>query len=62
MTGGLLAAATVESASAFTARLVARARALGEARAAALLLARRSKRASRWRDARLLWPLFGKDA
>ena len=38
------------------ARLTARARALAEAR----LLARRAD-PRRWRRARLLWPLFGKD-
>ncbi len=39
--------------------LVARARALAEARAASALLAKRSDPA-RWRRAGLLWPLFGK--
>ncbi|WP_225207793.1 hypothetical protein [Novosphingobium huizhouense] len=39
-------------------RLVARARALAEARALARTLRRP---ADRWRDARLLWPLFAKD-
>ena len=43
---------------AFVARLTAKARTLGLARAEALLLERAGKAPSRWRKARLLWPLF----
>jgi len=42
------------------ARLTAKARALAEARAEARALARRDNPA-RWRNARLVWPLFAKD-
>ena len=44
---------------AFVARLTAKARTLGLARAEALLLERSGKAPSRWRKARLLWPLMG---
>ena len=43
---------------AFVARLTAKARRLGLARAEALLAARRGAPERRWRSARLLWPLF----
>ena len=44
---------------AFIARLTARARKLGLARAEALLLERSGRGEARWRKPRLLWPLFG---
>ena len=44
---------------AFVARLTAKARTLGLARAEALLLERTGKSESRWRKSRLLWPLMG---
>ena len=47
---------------AFAARLAAKARRLGLARAEALLATRAGKPERRWRTARLLWPLFGRDA
>lgn len=43
-----------------TRRLAERVRKLAEAHAANRLLARRAE-PRRWRDARLLWPLFAKD-
>ena len=43
----------------FVARLTAKARRLGLARAETLLLERTGKSESRWRKARLLWPLMG---
>ena len=46
---------------AFVARLTAKARALGLARAEALLLERAGKAPVRWRKARLLWPLLGSE-
>ena len=46
-------------ADAFVARLTARARKLGLARAEALLLERNGRSENRWRKPRLLWPLFG---
>ena len=47
---------------AFVARLTAKARKLGLARAEALLLERSGKREAHWRKPRLLlWPLFGRD-
>ena len=46
---------------AFVARLTAKARTLGLARAEALLLERRGKPERRWRKARLLWPLMGSE-
>jgi hypothetical protein len=55
---GLISGRVAEPARSFAARLAARALALGEARAAALALARRGKSERRWRDPRLLWPLF----
>ena len=45
----------------FVARLTAKARKLGLARAEALLLDRTGKSESRWRKARLLWPLMGSE-
>ena len=44
---------------AFVARLTAKARKLGLARAEMLLLERKGNSASRWRKSRLLWPLIG---
>ena len=44
---------------AFVARLTAKARKLGLARAEALLLERGGKSERRWRRSRLLWPLIG---
>ena len=44
---------------AFVARLTARARKLGLARAEALLLERNGRGENRWRKPHLLWPLFG---
>ena len=46
-------------ADAFVARLTARARKLGLARAETLLLERKGRGENRWRKPRLLWPLFG---
>ena len=46
---------------AFVARLTAKARALGLARAEALLLERAGQAPVRWRKARLLWPLLGSE-
>jgi hypothetical protein len=43
------------------ARLTAWAKALGEARATAILLSRRGAGHSRWRRADLIWPMFTKD-
>ena len=54
----MISARTTETASAFVARLTARATALAQARAAAGLLARRGGGERSWRSARLLWPLF----
>ena len=54
----MIEAEVTRSASGFVARLTARATALAEARAAAMLLARRGGGERRWRSARLLWPLF----
>ena len=45
----------------FAARLIAKARRLGLARAEALLLERQGKPERRWRKPRLLWPLFGNE-
>ena len=45
----------------FVARLTAKARKLGLARAEALLLERAGNSASRWRKSRLLWPLMGSE-
>lgn len=44
---------------AFVARLTAKARKLGLARAEALLLERSGKPERGWRKSRLLWPLIG---
>ena len=44
---------------AFVARLTAKARKLGLARAEMLLLERAGRGESRWRRSRLLWPLIG---
>ena len=46
---------------AFVARLTAKARKLGLARAEMLLLERKGNSASRWRRSRLRWPLMGSD-
>ena len=46
----------------FVARLTAKARKLGLARAEALLLERTGKSSRRWRKSRLLWPLSGQGA
>ena len=46
-------------ADAFVARLTAKARKLGLARAETMLLERRGRGENRWRKARLLWPLIG---
>ena len=46
---------------AFVARLTAKARQLGLARAEMLLLERKGRGENRWRKPRLLWPLFGSD-
>ena len=46
---------------AFVARLTARARQLGLARAEALLLERAGRGENRWRNPRLLWPLMGSE-
>ena len=46
---------------AFVARLTAKARKLGLARAEALLLERKGKQERRWRKARLLWPFMGSE-
>ena len=43
----------------FVARLTAKARKLGLARAETMLLERRGSGENRWRKARLLWPLIG---
>ncbi|MFA7604176.1 MAG: hypothetical protein WCY29_14305 [Novosphingobium sp.] len=43
------------------ARLLARVRALAAARRPARLAETRRAETRRWRDARLLWPLLGKD-
>ena len=48
-------------ADAFVARLTAKARKLGLARAEAVLLERSGKSERRWRKPQLLWPLFGSD-
>jgi hypothetical protein len=56
------AAAVIEAQSAFAAlaaRLTAKAEAIGRARSASAALQRRDT-ARHWRDARLVWPLFGK--
>ena len=45
----------------FVARLTAKARKLGLARAEALLLERAGRGERRWRKSRLLWPLFGSE-
>lgn len=47
---------------AFAARLIAKARRLGLARAEALIAERSGRGPERWRKARLLWPLLGGDA
>ena len=47
---------------AFAARLIAKARRLGLARAEALIAERSGRGPERWRKARLLWPLSGGDA
>jgi hypothetical protein len=52
----------IEAQSAFAAlaaRLTAKAEAIGRARSASAALQRRDT-ARHWRDARLVWPLFGK--
>lgn len=54
----LLAARVAEPARVFAARLAERAQALAQARTAAIVLARGRKPERKWRDARLLWPLF----
>ena len=46
---------------AFVARLTAKARKLGLARAEALLLERAGRGPRRWRKAQLLWPLMGSE-
>ena len=46
---------------AFVARLTAKARKLGLARAEMLLLERKGRSENRWRKSRLLWPLMGSD-
>ena len=51
----------MNTADAFVARLTAKARKLGLARAEALLLERAGKPERRWRNSRLLWPLFGSE-
>ena len=48
-------------ADAFVARLTAKARKLGLARAETLLLERTGKPERRWRKSRLLWPLMGSE-
>ena len=45
----------------FVARLTAKARKLGLARAEALLLERKGRSENRWRKSRLLWPLMGSE-
>ena len=50
-----------DAGDAFVARLTAKARKLGLARAEALLLERTGKSESRWRKSRLLWPLMGSE-
>ena len=57
MSGDLLRAEASPSRSAFAARLAAKARRLALAHAENRLRARR-KDGARWRQARLLWPLF----
>ena len=47
------------SSDAFVARLTAKARKLGLARAEMLLLESRGRSENRWRKSRLLWPLMG---
>lgn len=47
------------SSDAFVARLTAKARRFGLARAEALLLERGGQPERRWRKPRLLWPLIG---
>lgn len=46
---------------AFVARLAAKARKLGLARAEALLIERGARGERKWRKSRLLWPLFGSE-
>ena len=45
----------------FVARLTAKARKLGLARAEMLLLERTGRGENRWRKSRLLWPLMGSE-
>ena len=52
--------ATTKARASFAARLARRARLLAEASAEARLRSRRGDSA-RWRNARLLWPLFSRD-
>ncbi|MEO0030785.1 MAG: hypothetical protein RIS94_543 [Pseudomonadota bacterium] len=56
MTGGMIRAAG--DLAGLNARLVAKARQLAEARAATLL---QRGAAAKWRNASLLWPLFGQE-
>ena len=49
----------MNTADAFVARLTAKARKLGLARAEMLLLASKGRSENRWRKSRLLWPLIG---
>lgn len=58
---GLIAARLAEPAAPFVARLARRAARIAEARIAARRLAERGDGPDRWRQARLLWPLFAKD-
>ena len=51
----------MNTADAFVARLTAKARKLGLARAEALLLERVGKPERRWRNSRFLRPLFGSE-
>jgi len=52
--------ATTDARASFAARLANRARLLAEAEAETRLRSQRAD-SSRWRNARLLWPLFSRD-
>lgn len=53
--------ASTKSRSGFAVRLARRAQKIAEAKVENALRARRND-SSRWRDARLLWPLFSREA